>query len=164
MKGILFFMFALYASYAVAQNKPYPVQLKSGLTVLFPAKPIVTDDGFTESYVAETPRGTFTVMVRNHNNDSLSSSVSIDTLIEGSINNLMSDPNLGDISDTERITKGELSGMYYKMEWNEPAIIVMSMILVDKKFSNHVTVYYQYVDTGGKVDYDKESFLASVQE
>ena len=135
MQYFLFSLFFLFADYAIAQNESYPIQLENGLTILFPAEPIITGmKGVSESYVAETSHGTFTVLVRGQrsSDDSLPS-VNVDKVIESMLNNFTNDANLGSVSDTAKIIIGDLKGVYFKMEWkqtNEPTMVVMNLILI----------------------------------
>ena len=82
------------------------------------------------------------------------------------LDDFTNDANLGSVSDTAKVIIGDLKGVYFEMEWkqtNEPTIVVMNLILIDKKSSDMFSIAYQYFDNGEDVLYDKESFLASIK-
>ena len=167
MKYVFLCLFLLHYNYSTGQDNPYPIQFEDSLTIMFPSKPEITKNSdFSETYVAQTDRGDFSVIVHSYEAPLLSSDSVIDVIMDSFSKDFSQDPNLGDLSVTEKVVKGKMRGRYMKFEINElqPAFFVMYLTLSSSTSPNTYSIGYRYQDSANQPLYDKESFLASVKE
>ncbi len=134
---------------------------------MFPSKPEITKNGdFSETYAAQTDRGDFSVIVHRYKAPLLSSDSVIDVTMDSFSKDFSQDPNLGDLSITEKVVKGKMRGRYMQFMINElqPAFFVMYLTLSSSISPNTYSIGYRYQNSANQPLYDKENFLASVKE
>ncbi len=90
----------------------------------------------------------------------------IDGILDATAQNYLTDPNLGDSPQVKRVTIAGMEGLYTRIQLgNEESVLIMLCLqLMSAESPNTYNLSYQYRENGRKPLYDREGFLAAVQE